>query len=373
MPRGLAALCLLALVPVVQAEELRFSGYYKNLLVGSETVVPAGQRERYTLDLNRLRLEVKGSVSEAVALDLQYDNEVLLGSYLDTEQFALQNEQRTSQYRKYGDGGSWYGRQRFYRAAVTVSAGGTDVRVGRQRVAWGTGRFWNPVDLLNPINPIALEREERIGVDAVLAEHKFGPLSRVAAVYAPSHDGVESSAALNWRSNAAGIDYSLIGGRFQDERVAGGDIATQLGGMGVRAELTHNEPEAGPAYQRAVLGLDYAFANTLTLSGELYYNGAGTTDSSAYDFASLFAGTIQNVGKRYFGGYAGYEITPLLKSTNYLVVNLTDHSRFFSPAFTYSVRANLDFTVGVQLFSGSAGSEYGTLSDVYYAQAQWFF
>ena len=372
MSKGFGALLFLA-IPFVsaRAEELKLSGYYKNLLISSETVAPAGQA--YTLDLNRLRLELKGNLADAVALDLQYDNEVLLGSYLHTRQFALQNEQRTSQYDKYGDGGSWYGRQRFYRAAVTLSAGNTDLRLGRQRVAWGTGRFWNPVDLLNPINPIALEREERVGVDAVLAEHKFGPLSRISAVYAPTHDGVESSAALNWHANVAGIDYSLIGGRFRNERVLGGDLATQVAGAGLRAELTHNEPDAGPAYHRALLALDYAFANTLTLTGELYYNGAGAAERAFYDFASLFAGAIQNVGRRYFGGYVGYEITPLVKSANYVVVNLADHSSFFSPTLTFSLRTNLDFTLGVQLFSGAAGSEYGVLNDVYYAQLQWFF
>lgn len=92
----------------------------------------------------------------------------------------------------------------------------------------GTGRLWRPVDLLNPLNPIALEREERLGVDAVLAEHKLGPLARVSAVYAPRHESGQSSAALNWHSNTAGVDYSLIGGRFRRERVIGGDVATQL-------------------------------------------------------------------------------------------------------------------------------------------------
>lgn len=46
----------------------------------------------------------------------------------------------------------------------------------------------------------------------------------------------------------------------------------------------------------------------------------------------LLAGRIQDVGRRYFGGYLGYEITPLVKSVNYLVLNLADRSRFFSPA-----------------------------------------
>ncbi len=367
---------MLALLPLgAAAQDLKLSGYYKNLLVNSETVAPAGQH--YTLDLNRLRLELKGKLSESAALDLQYDNEVLLGSYLHTAQFAAQKDQRPDQLwnldRNYGEGGSWLGRHRLYRGNVTLSSGDTDVRLGRQRIAWGTGRFWSPVDLLNPINPIALEREERLGVDAVLAEHKLGPLSRVSAVYAPRHETGESSAALNWHANASGIDYSLIGGRFRRERVLGADVATQLGSAGLRAELTHNVRDDGRAYERAVLALDYAFPSTLTLSGEMYYNGAGTTDTAAYDFASLFAGRIQNVGRRYFGGYAGYEITPLIKWNNYLVHNLGDRSHFYSPSLTFSLRTNVDFTLGAQFFGGRAGTEYARFNDLYYAQLQWFF
>jgi hypothetical protein len=376
MSRWIAALCLSILsAAAVRAEELKFSGYYKNLLIGSETVLPAG--ERYTLDLNRLRLELKGKLTERIAIDLQYDNEVLFGNYLRTGQFAAQKDRQPDQLwkldRNYGEGGSWYGRHRLYRGNVTLSSGDTDVRVGRQRIAWGTGRFWSPVDLLNPLNPIALEREERLGVDAILAEHKLGPLSRISAVYAPRQESGESSAALNWHSNAAGVDYSLIAGRFRTERVIGGDVATQIGGAGLRAELTRNAPDAGPAYSRAVLAIDYAFQNTLTLSGELYYNGAGATDRASYDLASFFSGRIQNVGRRYLGAYAGYEITPLVKTVNYLVVNLTDYSRFFSPAMIFSLQANLDLSLGVQLFAGSPGSEYARLEDLYYAQLQWFF
>ena len=369
-----SSLVLLSLVGA-QAAELKSSGYYKNLLLESETIAPRG--EPYTLDVNRLRLELKGALAEGVALDLQYDNEVLLGSYLQTAQFAAQKNLQPEQYwdldRVYGEGDNWYGRHRLYRASLTFSSGATDLRIGRQRIAWGTGRFWSPVDLLNPINPITLEREERVGVDAVLAEHKLGPLSRISAVYAPSRESGAWSGALNWHANAAGVDYSILAGRFRGEQVAGGAIATQWAGAGIRAEFTHNAPEAAPAYRRAVVALDYAFASTLTLSGELYYNGAGARDPSAYDFAALFAGRIQNVGREYFGGYLGYEITPLLKSANFVVMNLADDSRYFSPTLVFSLQANLDLTLGAQLFSGPAGSEYGMLSDVAYAQLQWFF
>jgi hypothetical protein len=362
-------------VPAEPAAGLELSGYYKNLLVDSRTVFPAG--ERFTLDLNRLRLELKGDLAPGTALDLQYDNEILLGNYLHTAQFGLRKDQPPPQYwdldRNYAEGGSYVGRHRLYRGSVTFAAGETDLRMGRQRVAWGTGRFWSPLDILNPFSAIQLEREQRPGVDALLVERKFGALSRLSAVYAPRHAARDASAALRWHGNRAGIDYSLVAGRFSRDRVVGADIATQLGDAGLRAELTGARREDGSSYRRALFGLDYAFRNTLTLSGELYYNGAGATERSAYDFASLFAGTIQSVGRRYFGGYAGYEITPLLKWTNYLVVNLDDRSRYFSPSFVYSLRANVDLAVGAQLFSGARGTEYARLNDAYYAQIQWFF
>jgi hypothetical protein len=358
-----------------RAEDVAFSGYYKSLLVDSETIAPGG--EPYTLDLNRVRLELKGDLSPHVALDLEYDNEVLLGSYLDTAQFAAQKNLRPNQYwdldKTYHDGDSWWGQHGIYRGSFTFSYGDTDVRLGRQRVAWGTGRFWSPLDLLNPLNPIALERDERLGVDALLVEQKLGPLSRISVVYAPGHESDDSSTALNWHANAGGTDYSVIAGRFGLERVIGGDIATQWGSAGVRAELTHNENDMGLTYSRAVFAIDYAFRDTLTLSGELYYNGAGATDPTQYDFPSLFALRIQNVGRRYFGGYAGYEITPLLKLANYVVLNLEDNSHFYSPELTLSLRANVDFRIGAQFFGGSAVSEYGRFPDVYYAEVKWSF
>lgn len=377
MSRFVLAALLAALCPAAaqQTPALSLSGYYKNLLIGSETVFPAGQS--YVLDLNRLRLEVKGKLSEAVALDLQYDNEVLLGSYLRTEQFRLQKDQPAPQYwdaeSNYAESRSYYGRHRLYRGAVTFSSGNADLRIGRQRIAWGTGRFFSPLDILNPFSPIALERQERIGVDAALAEYKLGALARFSAVYAPQHERRDASAALRWQANTAGIDHALVAGRFARDRVIGADVATQIGDAGLRAEFTRTRRAAGARHSRALLGADYAFANTLTLSAELYYDGAGASDRQHYDFASLFAGRIQNVGRRYVGAYAGYEITPLLKWNNYFVANLDDRSSYFAPSLVYSLRTNLDLTLGAQRFRGGEGSEFARLADAWYAQLQWFF
>ncbi len=260
-----------------------------------------------------------------------------------------------------------------YRALLKLQFGDTDLRIGRQRIAWGTSRFWSPLDLLNPFSPVALEREERLGVDAILVEHKFGPVSRLAAVVAPSRFSGENSRALQWHDNARGVDYSFTGGRFRGNDVIGIDVIGQIGQAGVRAELTRVHPREGKAFGRYVVGIDYAFANTLTLSAEFYRDGSGAGSTAAYDFVTLAAGARQTLARRYLGLHAGYEITPLLKLNTDIVLNLDDRSRFVAPSLTYSIRTNLDGSIGVRWFGGAAGSEYARPPNAAYLSLQWFF
>lgn len=370
---GLALTCVIAPASAQDEPGLRVSGYYKNLLLRSETF--AG--EPYTLDLNRLRLELKGRLAPTVRFDVQYDNEALLGNYLRTTQFQQQKDQPPPQYwsaeANYVDRSALYGVHRLYRAQLQMAFGDTDLRIGRQRIAWGTGRFWSPLDLLNPFSPVALEREERLGVDAVLVEHKFGPVSRLAAVYAPSRSPGKDSRAMQWHDNARGIDFSVTAGRVNGEQVIGLDLAGPIGGAGMRAELTRNRLRDGKTFSRALLGIDYAFANTLTLSAEFYRDGSGADSTAAYDFSALVSGSRQTLAQRYLGLRAGYEITPLLKLNTDVVFNLDDRSRFVAPSVTWSIRTNLDASFAVRWFSGAAGSEFAWPPDAAYLSLQWFF
>lgn len=352
---------------------LRLSGYYKNLLLHSETWTG----ERYNLDLNRLRLELKGKLSPTMSFDVQYDNEALIGNYLRTSQFQQQKALPSSQYwsaqGSYVDRPTLYGAHRLYRAQFQVTSGDTDLRIGRQRIAWGTGRFWSPLDLLNPFSPVALEREERLGVDAAVVEHKFGPVSRATAVYAPSRVAGEASHALQWHDNARGVDFSVTVGKFRSDKVVGLDLAGQIGPAGVRAELTRVRSRDGKAFSRALIGIDYAFANTLTLSAELYRDGSGAGSTAAYDFFALASGSRQTLARRYLGVHAGYQITPLLKLNTEFIVNLDDRSRFLAPSLTYSIRTNLDGSFGLRRFSGATGTEYSRPPSAAYLSLQWFF
>ena len=378
MRRAALALALTAATGVAAQEGtgagVVFSGHFKTMPVASETFLAGAQH--YTVDASRLRLEWKGPVTPSAAIELQYDNEVYLGDYVHTREFALRQAQprRTwwdleSVYARQGD---LVGIHRIRRAALTLSRGSTDVRIGRQRVAWGTGRFWSPLDLLNPVDPTSLEPGEREGVDAILVEHKRSAVSRLSLVYAPVHDAPDYLLG-QWHGNTAGTDYSFTGGSVPEGKMVGLDLAGQVGGAGVRSEWSVTRSDAGQTWNRVLLGWDYAFANTLTLSAEFYYDGSGSHDPARYDLAGLVAGRRQTVATRYAGLYARYEITPLVKAESWSVTNVDDHSWYESPRLTYSLRQDIDLAAGAQFFGGSARSEFGQRKTVWFAYAQWFF
>jgi hypothetical protein len=358
---------------MAQTRPMDLTGSLKSVFLRSR----ASTGEDYALSLNRLRVEAKGDLAPGLALDLQYDNEVLLGSYLDTAEFRARKDTAPPQYWRadanYVERGDVYGRHRLYRAAVTVTRGNVDLKLGRQRIAWGTGRFWSPLDILNPVSPLVLEREERVGVDAALLEAKLGPLSRASLVYAPAPDRGSPSRAVQWHGNAAGVDASLVAGRLRGLDIVGVDVASQIGDLGVRAEAARLDPGGGPGFNRWMAGADYAFATGLTLSAELYYNGAGSKNPTGYDFTGLRAGRVASLATRYAGLFASYEITPLLKWMSYAVRNADDRSHAIDSRLVWSIGPDTDLTVGVQHFNGTGGSEFAALPSAFQLQLQWFF
>lgn len=321
---ALVAAALLQPGAALASDGFELSGSYKNLLVRSRS----WDGQRSTSDLNRLRLALKGQVSDALSIDVQHDIELL-----------LQHRPQASEFR-----------QRLHRASANLAIGDADVRIGRQRIAWGTGRFWSPLDLLNPVSPIAIERDQRLGTDAVLLEHKFGPLSRATVVHAPARRRTPEADALQWHANAAGVDYSIQLARVGGTRVAGADFAGQVGSSGWRAEVARFAPRGKVHHSRMLLGIDHAFANSLTVTGELYFNGAGTR------------------GRRYAGMSVGYEITPLLKLEAEAIANLADRSRYVGAALAWSSEADMEIRAGFQHFSGRAGTEFRAVPGGAYVQ-----
>lgn len=357
------------------SETWRLSGSYLNLYTRSRTIVPAP--EKFELDLNRLRLRVETSLPANTTLDVQYDNEILVGGYLATAQYELSKQRAPVTSfdldHDYASGDRLVARHRIYRAMATWAGRSTDVKVGRQRIPLGTGFFWSPMDLLNPIDPTRLERDYRAGADAVLVQQKLGALARVDAVYVPATTRLKAVAAGYVHGNVRGADYSVLAGRFRGDDAVGSDVAFSVNGLGIRGEATLTRTAGNSRFARALLGADYGFENSLTLTGEAYYNGQGASDQAQYDFPALVSGRVLSLARWYGAVAASYQLTPLLKIAGYGVLNADDGSAVLWPRLEWSVRTNVDVAIGIQRFGGSDASEYGRFANVTHAEVRLFF
>ena len=372
--RGLPVLLLLLTASTSNADgnAWKFGGYYKNLFVHTETSI--GTPQEVTLDLNRLRLELQHNWGQAASFDLQYDNELLWGNYLETEQFRaldLDPPAALDLEHVYAHDDERLARHRVYRATLQLHNEVMDLTLGRQRIAWGTGRFWSPLDVLNPFDPVRIERDERVGVDSAVFDFPRGALGKFELVYAANTSMESGATAGYFHSHIGATDYSFVVGDFRGERMAGADFAGHLGEQGVRGELTITRPRSGAAFMRALLGFDYSAQNTLNLTFELYFNGSGETSPEMYPLLAPRNGG--SLAQKYAGASASYEITPVIKISTYLVMNFDDQSHAIAPQLAWSLSDNLELAFGAQTFAGPARSEFGRLKDVYYAQVQMFF
>jgi len=357
-----------------QSLSLRFSGYAKNLTIHSTSIL---ENDAYLLNLSRFRAQGIADLGTSVHAEIWLDNELLAGDFLTTADFELS---RTFERPTFFDL-DWTiaenERSRFqqaiFRAFATVYAGPAELTLGRQRIAWGTGFVWNPTDLLNPFNPTAIELEEKAGVDAVHGVLPIGVLSRIEAAFAPGRNELDPSFAARASSNFEGYDWSLMMGSFQNDNVVGGDFAGYISGAGFRGEFAYTLAEDDKDYLRAILNVDYNFANGLYFFVEAYYNGQGKTDKTEYEFTDLLSGRSFNLAQHYVAVSATKDITPLFRASVYSILNLNDNSSLLGPTLTYSLATNLELAASVYFFIGPQGSEYGALKNSYFAYLQYYF
>jgi hypothetical protein len=366
--------------------------------------------------LTRLRLQVDLRATSHLSAEVVLDNEVSAGS-LGSFEAQIGDELATGRLAQAdwlvasGRDAEW--RQLLYRAYVRWESPHLEITLGRQRIPWGVGRLWNPIDRLNPIGPLALEADQSQGVDAVRARWLFSGFTYLEAVYAAGRRGPDRSYALRLHGVVHDVDYSLLGGVFEQAPTAGLDLATNLGGAAGRVEAVFTSPQrklrpfgsprAGrlPDYWQVVLSLDYSFdvGSGLYALVEHLYNGnaLGFGRGRADGFQGFFqeadapvAGRLTRVvapgspdlfgqsrvvslSHHLTGGLLGYDLTPELRAEALAIYDWEGASASFFPRLVWSPLAWLELTAGAQLFTGPRRSEFGGLEPLGFLLAEVFF
>lgn len=266
-----------------------------------------------------------------------------------------------------------YGEGEYYAELYRLYGGYTDERqrisLGLQKVSMGVGRIWNPTDLFNPINPLALEPDEVFGVFALSYTYSMSDLSEATVVAAQCQDhsfkyagrikgyvqfadmGVDVIKA----DDAAMIAYEIEGGLMQS------GIALRSEGGWFEEKVLNRE------FFQGLVGADYAFENSLILAGEWLYSSKTFTQDEREQ-----SGLKENLtgSNSYIGITATYEFDPLFMGSVAGIASIDDQSFYIAPSFAYSLSDDASLGVGAMLYAGDTGTEFGDRGKTYYLKLQ---
>lgn len=352
----------------------QFGGYYKALLATSKTII---NENSYGDLLNRVRLGYDARYKEWFQVHVDYDNEFHFGNLIPEPEFGLTRRRQEPAWWDLHhvilDRDHAYWDTSLYRAYASFRSSTTTLTVGRQRIGWGTARFWSPADVFNPLNPLQIEAQERQGVDGAYFEWDVASNLTWSTAVLPQNRWAEGTVATRASTHVSGFDLAGFVGQFEEDWSAGGEIAGQVGGAGVRGEVTYRwRDESRPEDDalRFTVGADYAFPNTFYLVGEYFYNQGQPGVGPEFDPTALliFSSEIFTLNRHFLSAGIGYDVTPLFHIDTYAVWDVAGGSLFLMPQARYNLTSNTDLTVGGQFFTGGDGSEFGMLHHTFFAE-----
>ncbi len=283
--------------------------------------------------------------------------------------------------------------QNLDRLALTFRGSFSDLVVGRQTIAWGSARAVNPCDVIAPFTFDELDKEERIGVDALRWRIPIGLLGEFDAGYIVGKAAkLENSAfftRLKLYQLQSDVSFLLLG--FCQNVLIGLDIARSIGGAGTWLETAYvftdklkpANRDSAQDYFRATLGCDYSFGGESYVFLEYHFNGAGQSQAGNYLWnlskVAYQEGSVYLLGKHYLIPGCSYQFTPLISSLFESLINLTDPSLYLTISGEYNVAQNIYLVLGTFIGVGkslrdfSYSSEFGGYPDLYFTSFRVYF
>jgi hypothetical protein len=256
--------------------------------------------------------------------------------------------------------------------------------LGRQPIDWGSGRFWQPLNVFGSFSPTDLDTDYKPGIDAARLDWFPSGFSSLTAVYTFSDNKIAAvnehkSAALHYRSQVGEqSEYALVAGGIIGNRVLGASFESSWAGMGWRVEGLHTQFTTTEKDSILwIAGIDYQFSNGTLLTAEWYDNSRGANSVSS--LGSLATGNLLKYGlqqhrsKNVLGIALSKTISPLLQGSYSLLASPLkdvdgqyDTSLLHQFNFTYSVSDESDLLFSFLFASGKglnnlskAQSEFG--------------
>jgi hypothetical protein len=251
-----------------------------------------------------------------------------------------------------------------------------DIRLGKQRINWGTNLIWNPNDVFNSYNILDFDYEERPGTDALRIQYDLREQRAVDFAYAPAKNGRTVAAGM-YRTHLGAFDLQFSGGMYREQTVAGFGWAGNIGKAGFKGEFNQylkNSRKSGQTC--AAVTLDY------TLKGNWYIFAAGLwQEQSAADFNPLgFFGGESAITPKYlmpyhYSGYLGAmkEISPQWSVQLAAIYGESNESLILFPAATWKVSDDFELLLTGQGYFTRQADTWGNRADALYLRLKYNF
>jgi hypothetical protein len=272
--------------------------------------------------------------------------------------------------------------QRLDRLSVAYTGEHMVWRFGRQAISWGNGMVFTPMDIFNPFDPAAVDKEYKTGDD----------LQGVAVVRRNPRTGdvenEQSSLAIKYHGFLGMNEYDLLIAEHYGDRILGLGGIFNIGSAVGRGDLTWTDTGNESVFSMAT-SISYSWTwGGKNINGllEYYHNGFGQRDG-AYSPGELARnpellkrisrGELFTLARNYVAVSAAVEINPLFRLIPNLFLNLDDPSTLAQLVAQYDWKQNLQILAAVNIPIGPDGSEYGGIElpteNLYFSTGPGFF
>lgn len=357
-------------------------GYFESQIMGTEM-----KSDIYQLYTNKLRVDLKSSLSENITFAANFD----YINYNGKTSWNILDFLSSSITATVPPGGeSFYvlpfsDRNFLDNAYLKLAFEHLDLAVGKQQISLGTGYVWNPMDVFNIKDPVDPTYEQP-GHNAVRLDVPLGSLYTLTALYSPEDRWSNSAKLAQIKGRISHFDYSLIGIEkvwcFHDymafdtinmnfpempekRHLWGASTAGELLGLGVWAEYGYNKMEYSKDFYELVLGSDYTFDFQTYVMVEYYRNTLGKTGYAEYDlndWMRLFANEQKTISRDQIYGFIRHPATDLLSLKLSSIYSISDNSLAFVPTLNYSLSENVEVMAYLNFNLGKEGTAYSKLS-----------
>lgn len=240
------------------------------------------------------------------------------------------------------------------RAWVDWSNEKWEIRLGRQRINWGTNLFWNSNDLFNAYSLVDFDYEERPGTDALRIQRFFENMSAFEIAIKPGKNEKDWVGAALFKFNKWQYDFQFLTGWWYEDFVVGTGWAGNLGKAGFKGEtslfIPTNEEKIALSTS---LSVDYVFSNQLFLTGGFLFSSTGV-DSIFQNQENLFTAPLsaKNLLPMKYSGIisVNYPFNPIFSGGVTAIYSPGVNAAFLMTSINYSIADNWEISLFTQSF-----------------------